>query len=155
MSRELQQRVSDNRYGYNPMHFWRVMVYHKHWCEAIVQIKWVLYCIAMYWSSGYYPAFFPCNFCGTPVFWNPPRHMVACHSCTWILDVTISCVLPCHTFVCWTLVCLAYSVSRMRARMWACATRYFVNTAPLWFRANIKHSICLNQLQLSLYKHSR
>ena len=32
---------------------------NKHCCEAFIQIKWVLFCIAMNWSSRYNPIFCP------------------------------------------------------------------------------------------------
>ena len=57
----LQRRVSDYGYGYDPIHFWTVfgITCNKHFCEAFIQIEWVLFFIAMYRSSGFYPIICP------------------------------------------------------------------------------------------------
>ena len=60
---------------------------NKHCCDAFIQIKWVLFCIAMYWLSGYY-LILACGSGETPVFWNPvPGHKVACQACVQVPDV--------------------------------------------------------------------
>ena len=43
------------RYSYVPMHFWTVMGDDMQWhcSDAFIEIKWVLFRIAMYWPSGY------------------------------------------------------------------------------------------------------
>ena len=106
------------------MHFWTVMgvTYNKHCFEAFIQIKWVLFPVAMNRCTGYNPICCPTISVELRYFEIPCQvgDKVACRACARNPDVTIPSmfVLPnfrgelCsrRTLVRWV------SVSRMRHR---------------------------------------
>ena len=64
----------------------------KNCCDAFIQIRWVLFPIAMNRSSAYDPIYCPSISAKLRCFEIPCQvEKVACRACAWILDVTIPC----------------------------------------------------------------
>ena len=135
----LHRSGSDNRYSYAPMHFWRVMGYYIQtllWGFNPNEMSTISHCyVSVFWLQSH---ILLCNFVGSPVFWNPPGHKAVGRGRARIPDVTIPCVFCPAELSSAELWFVELSVSRMRAPMHSCATRYLVNTTPLWFRENIE-----------------
>ena len=127
---------------------------NKHCSEAFIQMKWVLFRIAMYWSSGYNLIFCPAILAELWCFeiHQDTRQCVAHARGSQMLQSNVFCPAELLSAGLWFV---ELSLSCMCVTMSACATRYLVNTVLLCFRDNIGLSAWLNRLKLSLYKHSR
>ena len=119
-----QRRVNDNRYGYDPMHFWTVMGYNTQW-----KLLWGFYINKMstctmpncyesvLWLQSH---ILPCNFGETAVFWNPVPGGES--------SVSRMCVDPgCHDTVVWPAelsewTCICRTVWLVELAYRACVT---------------------------------
>ena len=122
---------------------------NKDCSEAFIQIKWVLFCNARYWSSGYNLIFCPAI---SAQLWcleirQDTRQCVAHALGSRMLQSHMFCHAELFSAGLWFV---ELSLSCMHGPMSACATCYLVNTVLLWFRENIKLSVWLNRLKLSL-----
>ena len=69
-----------------------IITCNKNCCEAFIQIRWVLFPIAMNRPSGYNPIYCPTISAKLWCFEIPRQvEKVACRACAWIPDVTIPC----------------------------------------------------------------
>ena len=134
-----------------------VITCNKHCCEAFIRIEWVLFRIAMYWSSGYDPIFCPAISAELPCLKSAASRAQASMS---RMRADPGCYNPmfCHAGLtsaepnwsaCFGLLSLHITHACPNARITE------VNMVPLRFRKNIELLTWFNRLQLSMYEHNR
>ena len=120
--------MGDNRYPYDPMHFWIVMGYNTQ-----QTLLWGFYPNKLMVISHCYVSVFKlqshilsCSFVGTPVFWNPmpAARKISRRACARIPDVTIHVVLSCRTFRLTTLFLWSAELYFVELAYHACVSRW-------------------------------